>query len=937
MWQTKRFLFLFFCLWTLTPIKCHSNQLKVFKHLAIKNEITSEWTGTTSKVYIGQKEYEIYTYQHESQNDRLFSDTTLSNLYTCINCEFAEWTRDKLFDLIEHLPLLYQSNFFYRHSNIFLTCHEPSISKKVNKVINYTTRFMNILFTYYKMYLNEHDTFIDTSFLSIVISLNFKIKYLNNLIKNPAEIEKIDKVVVRTVVGVLNSIQNYTLLNCKQSFYYENKQFFGFSMNESAEKDIKTFLKDIDSLQLEPIKSCNVLQMTLEEVFPNEIVMSIAWIINGDTLQLHMVIDRIKYITDFEVIYWYQKHMFNTVMKLLFTKTLDYLKINNNVPKNIINSIGTIYHDVLKDVESVPYDLHELFIILLSDTENVLTENSLFERKIIKYLNSLFYIHLQETSLTLEEFISYIQNTFDLECFIQLFDFLYYENNSYNETYFKKNLIKPLNNSIEQIFKLPSFDKLSLIKQTQIEMLEKEKQIDDNFVDPNGCHCFIGLYQYCFETLFYLNLALKTNYVLDTESCYYFEAISTVKDLSKLLSTLLYHSTNFFHYKVLYNILPLIELMEANIIGEYFDLKRLVHIIMTELNNYAIEFCSPPDYNILLFNNMDFDAIGFLSTRTHAEVQESILNLPKIERRYTRTYYSIRLLSSMFIKDSKFEKYNGIITIKWNGEKKSMSDIVHCIFNNVVSPRTIYSFYNICYKFCLSVIYYEVYNFYWEKKCNFGFRLLQGHDLKFPADFIELVSNINEFIWYYIDPQVTPQPTVQDIKIKIDTMFNKNGISIKLEELTSNRFGTVDSEPGAFGYPTLRQMNDALHEANTNLINTINFKEKVRELFKNNIAYGGITLPSIELVMYKNRIDYHGSDQYYSYNDNFEGGELDNDYSKNDGSDKHEPHRVDSNNKRSKKKKSKAKSLLYAAAGSAAGAASNSGGADYGGSNDCGE
>lgn len=113
MYQINRFIFYFLCFRTLIQVEADSDKFLRLKSIAIRNGITSEWVGkTTSKVYINGKEYEIYIHYPLGQNVRAFDDNTFINLYTCVCCEFAKWTQNKVFKLIEYIPLLYQSSFF---------------------------------------------------------------------------------------------------------------------------------------------------------------------------------------------------------------------------------------------------------------------------------------------------------------------------------------------------------------------------------------------------------------------------------------------------------------------------------------------------------------------------------------------------------------------------------------------------------------------------------------------------------------------------------------------------------------------------------------------------------------------------------------------------------------------------------------------------------
>lgn len=106
MYNYKEFLFLIFSLLAFINIEAKSHELAKLKSIAKENGVKSEWVGANKiKVLIQNKKYEIYSYEPvENLTQHYTDDATFYNLYVAINCQFAEWTRDQIFKLIEHLP-----------------------------------------------------------------------------------------------------------------------------------------------------------------------------------------------------------------------------------------------------------------------------------------------------------------------------------------------------------------------------------------------------------------------------------------------------------------------------------------------------------------------------------------------------------------------------------------------------------------------------------------------------------------------------------------------------------------------------------------------------------------------------------------------------------------------------------------------------------------
>lgn len=484
----------------------------------------------------------------------------------------------------------------------------------------------------------------------------------------------------------------------------------------------------------------------------------------------------------------------------------------------------------------MPSELQKLFIILTSTTEQKYSENDGLIKAIRDYLNVLQYIDLKKSfenqgvlvlASSLQEFVFYLQNIVDdLKCLVRLFNFLHDESNSYNVTFFEKKQFSENTKSIDHIFASTSFKYSSLLLLTeQISSARK------------GCDCFIGLYRYCFVAIIYLNQALETNYVLDTKNSYYSEAIINITQIKNYLFYILNQSSNLSHYKVIYNILPLIELLENDFTEDLFDLKRLIYVIMTELNTYAIDFCNPPDYNFLLFNNLDFDTIGQLSSVSiNDEIRGSINLMPNTSTNNVNCkYLSMRSLSDLLI-SSQFYRYDDVINLNWKGEKRSVGYIIHCMMNAVISPSAVYSLYDVYLKFSLAVVYFEVYNRYEKKYNNLIFTQVKDITKLISTVFTKVILNIDALMDYLVVPQkYIPWTLVIKLTNEIKNQFETIGIFLQLKELIPTNCNTNIS---AVNDDTDQQMTSDFNTTLKNINSLCFFTEKVNEHVSNNCLYG---------------------------------------------------------------------------------------------------
>lgn len=196
-------------------------------------------------VIINGVSYPIFYY--EAENDST-NNNVLSKLYTCINCEFAAWTQDKLFELIEtYHPLLFSSKFKDLQNDLFEINHNEYM-RILDVVKEFTERFINILFDFISKYLS-YNSLIDTGILKSLISLHFKIDFIKTILHKSDHTNKDDKlsttngsdvIEIRGILEVINDIQSFMMFNCEIfPLTYDNKQLFGYLMSKSVQRKDK--------------------------------------------------------------------------------------------------------------------------------------------------------------------------------------------------------------------------------------------------------------------------------------------------------------------------------------------------------------------------------------------------------------------------------------------------------------------------------------------------------------------------------------------------------------------------------------------------------------------------------------------------------------------------------------------------------------------------
>lgn len=227
-----------------------------------------------NNIFLNKKMYEIYhnnSLVSPNLTGRNLIKNKLNKLNTCINCEFAAWTQEKLIQFIETFRLLYNLKFYalynFTHRNNQENRNEP-----LKKIANYTLRFIDVLLKYVSFH--KFDLLIETDLMKSLISFYLKINIIKNTNKYMSEIlgtnntkfEWSDNVIIRSVLKTVNSIQSFIFQNCNfPSYNYDNKLFFGYSKTQadSYKTDIDTFFDEIKPMISESLVICNTQHMLL--------------------------------------------------------------------------------------------------------------------------------------------------------------------------------------------------------------------------------------------------------------------------------------------------------------------------------------------------------------------------------------------------------------------------------------------------------------------------------------------------------------------------------------------------------------------------------------------------------------------------------------------------------------------------------------------------
>lgn len=426
------FLFSFVCFTATTACEVDRNNFFNLNNDAVKNIVKSkrlDGNDNISNVLINENKCVVYAYDPVDEAELDYDNKNAIRFYTCVNCQFATWTRDELMQFIRPFPLLYNASFLDTHNNVFERTFEESV-EILNNITEHVVRFVDILLNFLNASAS-YPSLIDTVVLKSLLSLNFKCNYIKTIqnrqqypvVDNDGGIlnnnKASDNFIIKTIFETINELQQFVVMNCELSSTHDQKQFYGFAMTdnysfaESKRNDIETFLSGIEPINLESpiLKDCTVKQMLLENIVMTSCVVdkisceiyNSEWNTNHGLISVKDVFEKIQQSSfNLEVLFWYQELILKTIAKLICSKVIYLFDTNDhtNIAKSmetVIDAFQKIHLEVLSKFSGLSIFLTDLFALFASKYEYEFDRNN-FYTKVNNYLDSLKEIHLKTDS-----------------------------------------------------------------------------------------------------------------------------------------------------------------------------------------------------------------------------------------------------------------------------------------------------------------------------------------------------------------------------------------------------------------------------------------------------------------------------------------------------------------------------------------------------------
>lgn len=664
--------------------------------------------------------------------------------YTGMGCKCADWTITKIHNFIKSLPLFYQPKFEKQklYKKAFKPLFEKSLTAFISSLDKYVNRFIQILNDFLDI---DESYYTDTTVLEAFISLKIKMNFMslkNN--QNEPELNKSDTTIIRMILEEMNVLQRFLSMNCLDVPPGDKySPFYGYWLNEDKLIDVNTinhFLNNIKPIgfNVDPL-ICVSTQMFLEN-FVNlssydhislDIVYAQVQITDTSdtkmktyTISIKDILLKTKTMYNIDVVFWYQDIVLNTIMTILFRKIENAkIFIDGPLKSNIFYHIENINLIISKNSTNFPEYLVNGFK-LLSKYKNI---NEIPTIELNTYLTSLIHITIGNWDISTigDTFIlrDNLKNTCKLKdlliihckvTFKPLTDIEYLE-------CFVLKLLKHINDfkCVHQSFKClrKKYDNYYIPLINNKKTLIPINSIKDIQKSSGVCKFVINIYSICLQTIWFINLE-SDNASATNDNANILRSWRAIFSMKYYFLIIIKENTDDLDLlKMSYDIAVILINLQQRFDQHpnFYNLKRTLNVIMTELNNYGIKNCSESKFNFLLFNNINFMHIGdghFIEKSMKAfyknnfgidNFQNTNINMKDFK------YFDVQNLYDQYVKNSEVIKlYGQFIKFSWKGINLTLKEIFEDAIISTLNPYSLYAVYDMYFKFNLAVVHFEM-------------------------------------------------------------------------------------------------------------------------------------------------------------------------------------------------------------------------------------
>ncbi|VVC25710.1 Hypothetical protein CINCED_3A011258 [Cinara cedri] len=711
--------------------------VEIEQSVSISNTIDNNVKQVTIQYGQSLLHYQILVYDHEPSLEPIDKRYAFHNVISCV---FGEWTINQLYYFVRTFPLTYQSSFLNTNFDNFFNKYFEYFVHKLNKIKKNIQKFIDILHNFIRINPISAN-YYDNAVLKSLISLEIKIYFMT--LKNGeqlSEFQRTDTVVIQEILVEMNSIQRFLSVYCDIiTSPFDNEIDPLFYNYLTIVKNKKTTDDLINIINAQPsffglnlgLDGCTVNKMFLENIVS---MSSMEDVISFDIANTLLKITSTKYILikdiwaqirpsyDIEKIFWYLDSVITAIVKLIFHKILNlFLEINSRLsPSNIdlIKQLNTkIFYYKFVSMLNLPTLLVKGFELLREFVENF-NHNTLIQMK-------EFYDKMDDIKLFPTITVNKDEDEDDDEFYFFKFDeevkvstvttpkFSDFENNPNSYLMY---LLTKLENNFDDLMCFHRSHKCLKNDQVTFDFQNNKSkellQYNTNNSSPNDCSFVFDIYINCYGIIVKLNKGFNTG-PNDKNNKYFKQAWDTIDDLKNYIIYMMISrnvkENNLF--ETAQNILIVLVNQNRDSTNENF-LTRMVNFIMSELNNYAIKYCTLPRFSFFLFNNVNFiqykeDGFYQYSAGLHSSDSNTgnyvnpLLYCYDVQLLYKNLYDESKVLPPLFCTHQFHIKFN------WKGRRLTMPFVYNDIISLFISPHYLGNFYDLVFKFYFSIFFNE--------------------------------------------------------------------------------------------------------------------------------------------------------------------------------------------------------------------------------------
>lgn len=618
-----------------------------------------------------------------------------------LNCKFANWTINKIYDVLKASPLFYQHTIrsFKHYDGEYRKPFDEQIITLISHFDDNVERFVQILNVLIDL-TPKSSYYSDTHILKSLLSLKIKLHFIPTMQNDPSDgSSEADSKIVRLLLIDMIELQKFLSMHCSEKpSSKNNSQFYGYWVeldHNLKSNEIALVMEIINekyqfrSATEQDHSSCDVsryFDTTTSNVDENS---PIVYVINNALVDLSPDVtslclidfwEKIKTLYDIDLFFEYQNLIYVAIVDLICIKLDDHLR-DESLDESIVRKIQDTHTRITKSKNRVPEYLIKGYRVLNAFVEKRGDiDLEILDR--VRFKNS--HSHIQVTELL--DIID--ANMDDIVCFNRIFSSVRREHGKmYLPPTKNKTAVLPADKSdtselqcvfVRNIYSLGYEAILHLNWYTDLPDLTMRETHLSKFYET-----FTDIYNYCY---------IASENISDED------IRETALDVVVIVSSM-----------------PVSQISTSRTI----EVVRSFKVIMNIMDGYAITNCNTIFPAFLLINNISLKDIGnkrmvhesmamFFARNIYDFDSEEFENfMAKREE----LFLNLKTFNESNVKGNNVvQRFQKKIKVNWKGLILDLVDIFNYEEHLVLNPRNLYALYDLFFVYSAAIIFSHIRN-----------------------------------------------------------------------------------------------------------------------------------------------------------------------------------------------------------------------------------